>query len=156
MAPSSLSPLGELRAPLKKCQMPPPMHPMPNAPPTSSTILYGHGSLSMPEWLGILSYRVNWRFSNDAPPRPNQIPQSTKEKHKKKTKNCAHPNQPGQLLPGSVTDRRSSSLTPYLLPRPFAIDWFCVLPALTILFFSFLFFSFLFLFRSLVALPHLA
>mmetsp|Transcript_3718 Transcript_3718/g.11725 ORF Transcript_3718/g.11725 Transcript_3718/m.11725 type:complete len:206 (+) Transcript_3718:254-871(+) len=43
-APVNLSPEGELRAPLTKCQMKPPIAPIPKAPPRSSTIRSGQGS----------------------------------------------------------------------------------------------------------------
>lgn len=44
MPPSILEPLGEFLRPFTKCHRPPPTAPMPNAPPTSSIILSGHGS----------------------------------------------------------------------------------------------------------------
>mmetsp|Transcript_59800 Transcript_59800/g.136697 ORF Transcript_59800/g.136697 Transcript_59800/m.136697 type:complete len:252 (-) Transcript_59800:41-796(-) len=44
MAPWSLSPAGEWRAPFTKCHTNPPTAPMPKAPPRSSTMRSGHGS----------------------------------------------------------------------------------------------------------------
>lgn len=43
--PRSLAPPGLFFAPFRACQMPPPTAPIPNAPPTSSRIRSGHGSL---------------------------------------------------------------------------------------------------------------
>jgi hypothetical protein len=40
------APAGANRAPLMECQIPPPMAPMQNAPPTSSTMRHGQGSRS--------------------------------------------------------------------------------------------------------------
>ena len=45
MPPANRVPLGLFLAPLSRCQMPPPTAPMPKAPPMSSRILSGHGSL---------------------------------------------------------------------------------------------------------------
>ena len=44
--PASRAPEGAIRAPLMECHSPPPMLPIQNAPPTSSTILHGQGSRS--------------------------------------------------------------------------------------------------------------
>mmetsp|Transcript_18462 Transcript_18462/g.52760 ORF Transcript_18462/g.52760 Transcript_18462/m.52760 type:complete len:260 (-) Transcript_18462:66-845(-) len=54
--PVSRAPAGASRAPLMECQMPPPMFPMQKAPPTSSTMRHGHGSLSAsPDCRGIFA-----------------------------------------------------------------------------------------------------
>ncbi len=49
--PANRAPEGAIRAPLIECHNPPPMFPMQKAPPTSSIILHGQGSLSaIPDW----------------------------------------------------------------------------------------------------------
>lgn len=59
-----LKPDGAFRNPFIAWKTPPPMHPIANAPPQSSTILYGHGSRAYSSiiyfWLPVTTRIRNW------------------------------------------------------------------------------------------------